>query len=98
MLVLTRQKGESIIISNNIKITVVDVRNNGAHDDKIHLGISAPRRIPVYREEVYEAIQREKAEKHTTAGKKAASNRTVYNHQVANDYVDITKLRSDARV
>jgi len=68
MLVLTRQKDESIVIGNNIKITVVGIRNNGAHDDNIRLGITAPKRIPVHREEIYEAIQREKA------GKKAAHN------------------------
>ena len=78
MLVLTRQKDESIIIGNNIKITVVDVRNNGAHDDNIRLGITAPKRIPVHREEIYEAIQREKAQKHT-AGNKAANSRISKN-------------------
>jgi len=53
MLVLTRQKDESIIIGDNIKITVVDVRNNGVYDDTIYLGIAAPKRISVHREEVY---------------------------------------------
>jgi len=75
MLVLTRQKDESIIIGNNIKITVVDVRNNGVHDDKIRLGITAPKRISVHREEVYEAIQREKAEERAAAKNKPVSSR-----------------------
>lgn len=58
MLVLSRQKDESIIIGDDVEITVVDVRG-----DKVRLGISAPKNITVHRKEVYEAIQREKAEK-----------------------------------
>lgn len=54
MLVLSRQRDESIIIGDNIVITVVDIRG-----DKVRLGITAPREIPVHRREVYEAIQRE---------------------------------------
>lgn len=54
MLVLSRQRDESIIIGDNIVITVVDVRG-----DKVRLGIDAPKEIPVHRQEVYEAIQRE---------------------------------------
>ncbi len=58
MLVLSRQKDESIIIGDDVVITIVDVRG-----DKVRLGINAPRNISVHRKEVYEAIQREKAEK-----------------------------------
>ena len=54
MLVLSRQRDESIIIGDNIVITVVDIRG-----DKVRLGISAPTEISVHRQEVYEAIQRE---------------------------------------
>ncbi len=57
MLVLSRQKDESIIIGDDIEITIVDVRG-----DKVRLGINAPRSISVHRKEIYEAIQREKAE------------------------------------
>jgi carbon storage regulator len=57
MLVLSRQKDESIIIGDDIEITIVDVRG-----DKVRLGINAPRSISVHRKEVYEAIQREKAQ------------------------------------
>jgi len=56
MLVLSRQRDESIIIGDNIVITVVDIRG-----DKVRLGINAPTEIPVHRQEVYEAIQRENA-------------------------------------
>jgi carbon storage regulator len=58
MLVLSRQKDESIIIGDDVEITIVDVRG-----DKVRLGINAPREISVHRKEVYEAIQREKAQK-----------------------------------
>lgn len=54
MLVLSRQRDESIMIGDNIVITVVDIRG-----DKVRLGINAPTEIPVHRQEVYEAIQRE---------------------------------------
>lgn len=55
MLVLSRHRDESIMIGDNIVITVVDVRG-----DKVRLGIDAPTDIPVHRQEVYDAIQREK--------------------------------------
>lgn len=54
MLVLSRQRDESIIIGDNVVVTIVDVRG-----DKVRLGIEAPIEIPVHRQEVYEAIQRE---------------------------------------
>lgn len=54
MLVLSRQRDESIIIGDNIVVTIVDIRG-----DKVRLGIEAPTEIPVHRQEVYEAIQRE---------------------------------------
>ena len=57
MLVLSRQRDQSIMIGDNIEITVVDVRG-----DKVRLGINAPNTIPVHRKEVYQAIQREKLE------------------------------------
>ena len=55
MLVLSRQKDESIMVGDEVEITIVDVRG-----DKVRLGITAPRSIDVHRKEVYEAIQREK--------------------------------------
>lgn len=54
MLVLSRQRDESIIIGDHIVVTIVDIRG-----DKVRLGIEAPVEIPVHRQEVYEAIQRE---------------------------------------
>ncbi len=57
MLVLSRRKDESIMIGDDVEITIVDIRG-----DKVRLGITAPRNISVHRKEVYEAIQREKNE------------------------------------
>ncbi len=54
MLVLSRQRDESIVIGDNVVVTIVDVRG-----DKVRLGIEAPIEIPVHRQEVYDAIQRE---------------------------------------
>ncbi len=54
MLVLSRQRDESIIINDNVVVTIVDIRG-----DKVRLGIQAPQEVPVHRREVYEAIQRE---------------------------------------
>lgn len=54
MLVLSRQRDETIIIGDDVEITVVDIRG-----EKVRLGISAPSHIAVHRKEVYEAIKRE---------------------------------------
>ena len=54
MLALTRKKGKSIIINNNIEISVLEIRG-----DQIKIGISAPKDVPVYRKEVYLQIQEE---------------------------------------
>ena len=56
MLVLSRQRDESIMIGDNIEITIVDIRG-----DKVRLGINAPNTVPVHRKEVYQAIQRERS-------------------------------------
>ena len=54
MLVLSRKKNESIVINDNIVVTIVEIRG-----DKVRLGIEAPRDIPVHRREVLDAILRE---------------------------------------
>jgi carbon storage regulator len=54
MLVLSRHRDESIIVGDDIVITIVDIRG-----DKVRLGIQAPSDVPVHRQEVYDAIQRE---------------------------------------
>jgi carbon storage regulator len=57
MLVLSRQRDESIMIGDDVEIIIVDVRG-----DKVRLGITAPKDIPVHRREIYDAIKKEKAE------------------------------------
>ena len=51
MLVLSRKKNESIIINDDITVTVIEIRG-----DKVRLGIEAPKDVSVHRREVYEAI------------------------------------------
>ena len=55
MLVLSRKKNESIVINDNVIVTIVDVRG-----DKVRIGIEAPRDVSVHRKEVLEAILGEK--------------------------------------
>lgn len=57
MLVLSRQRDETIMIGDDIEVTVVDIRG-----DKVRLGINAPKEISVHRKEVYDAIRRENRE------------------------------------
>lgn len=57
MLVLSRQRDESIMIGDDVEIIIVDVRG-----DKVRLGITAPKEIPVHRREIYDAIKKQKAE------------------------------------
>ena len=55
MLVLERKQYESIVISDDIKVTIVEIRG-----DRVRLGIEAPTLIPVHRKEVYDAINRKR--------------------------------------
>jgi len=54
VLVLTRKTNESIIINDNIKIKIFDIRDNS-----VKIGIEAPRAVRIYRKEVFDAIQKE---------------------------------------
>ncbi len=63
MLVLSRQRDETVMIGDNIELTVVDIRG-----DKVRLGIKAPARIAVHRKEVYDAIKRENEQAAALAG------------------------------
>jgi carbon storage regulator len=55
MLVLTRKIGESLIIGDQITITVLNIKNN-----QVRIGVDAPREVSVYRNEVYQRIQEKK--------------------------------------
>ncbi len=54
MLALTRKKGESIVVNNDIEISILDIRG-----EQVKVGISAPKDVPVYRKEVHLQIQKE---------------------------------------
>jgi carbon storage regulator len=62
MLVLSRKKNESIVINNDITVTVVEIRG-----DKVRLGIVAPKDVPVHRQEVYDAIHGKETSEGTPA-------------------------------
>ena len=57
MLALSRKKGESLIINNNIEVMILET-----HGDQVKIGISAPKEVPIYRKEVYLQIQKENEE------------------------------------
>ncbi len=71
MLVLTRQRDQTIMIGDDIEITIVDVRG-----DRVRIGIAAPQSVRVYRKEIYNAIQKDKeaAAKETPVGSGESSN------------------------
>lgn len=57
MLILTRRAGESLVIGENIAITVLGVKGN-----QVRIGVKAPREVSVHREEIFDRIQREEAQ------------------------------------
>lgn len=69
MLALTRKKGESLVVNNNIEITVLEIRG-----DQIKIGIQAPKEVPIYRKEVYLQIQKENEEAIGIDGLEALNN------------------------
>lgn len=58
MLILTRKVGETLMIGHDVKVTVLDVKSG-----QVRIGISAPREMPVHRQEIAERIRLEKLEK-----------------------------------
>ena len=62
MLALSRKKGDSLIINNNIEVTVLEVKG-----EQVKIGITAPKQVPVYRKEVYTQIQQANKEAMETA-------------------------------
>ncbi len=54
MLILTRRVGETVMIGNDVTVTVLSVKGN-----QVRIGINAPKHVAVHREEIYERIKRE---------------------------------------
>lgn len=61
MLVLSRRKGESIVIGDNIRVVIVDIIDN-----KIRLGIEAPKDVTIHRHEIHEKIKEQERERTET--------------------------------
>jgi len=57
MLILTRRVGETLMIGDDVTITVLGVKGN-----QVRIGVNAPRDVAVHREEIYERIKQEKAQ------------------------------------
>jgi carbon storage regulator len=57
MLILTRRVGETLMIGDEVTVTVLGVKGN-----QVRIGVNAPRDVPVHREEIYERIKREQAD------------------------------------
>lgn len=69
MLALSRKKNEAIVISNNVEVTILEIKG-----DQVKIGITAPKEVPVYRKEVYLQIQEANREAVNAEGMEALKN------------------------
>jgi len=70
MLILTRRVGETLMIGDEVTVTVLGVKGN-----QVRIGVNAPRDVAVHREEIYERIKREQAEGASIPGVVSQGNR-----------------------
>ena len=61
MLILTRRVGESLMIGDDVNVTVLGIRGN-----QVRIGVNAPKEVSVHREEIYERIKKEQADSSTS--------------------------------
>ena len=78
MLILTRRVGETVMIGNDVTVTILGVKGN-----QVRVGVNAPRDVAVHREEIYERIKREEQDGGVSAARPAAA-RTNGNGHAAN--------------
>ena len=68
MLILTRRVGETVVIGDDVTVTVLGVKGN-----QVRLGVNAPREVAVHREEIYERIKRERSDAEVAVAKVAGA-------------------------
>ena len=79
MLILTRRVGETVVIGNDVTVTVLGVKGN-----QVRLGVNAPREVAVHREEIFERIKREEQDGSGTTSTRPATARTNGNGHATN--------------
>jgi carbon storage regulator len=73
MLILTRRVGETVMIGNEVTVTVLGVKGN-----QVRIGINAPKTVAVHREEIYERIKREHTNGHDSPGESSTVSESDY--------------------